>query len=141
MNGGVSQHARILAAAFRQGPLFSQRFNAHVKAWERHNNGMVWRMYWTDPSFARAYDERRDQGTRETADFMSSPPWGGKAMMRNDFNRACAMLESVSDLLDDMDDMSPEVRAKTIALQKAIIAKALNEWEARLLSQCFLEGN
>lgn len=51
--------ARVIAAAFHQGPTFRMGFDQHVRAWRRVTDGQAWARYHRNPAFRAAYEARR----------------------------------------------------------------------------------
>jgi hypothetical protein len=50
--------ARLLTAAFANGPVFRMGFDAHVRTWRRHTQSEASFAYLSDPTFAAQCDAR-----------------------------------------------------------------------------------
>lgn len=70
--------AKLLDAAFHQGPIFRQGFDAHIRTWRTAVQEQVWTEYWSDTGFRAAYDARRnavrDLSRREGDRFLAANP-------------------------------------------------------------------
>lgn len=53
--------ADLLAFNFREGPVFRQRFDAHVVAYKRAMSWEVFRRYFASPTFAAAYHSELEE--------------------------------------------------------------------------------
>jgi len=71
----VRRMHRLLEAAFRDMPTFRMGYDHHVKAWRKATQREVWIAYYSNPTFAANYDERR----REQIASAPVLAWGAQA--------------------------------------------------------------